>query len=192
MEDRIRGIFDESAEAVGQAGKRLAGRVSRAVELIVRCYDSGGGVLVFGNGGSAADAQHIVGELVGRLMFDRPALKAEALSTNTSSLTCLANDYDYASIFARQIEANGSAGDVAIGLSTSGNSPNVVAGLAKARQIGMATIALTGPGGGRCAALADVLLDVAGADSSPRIQEVHAVIYHVICQLVEAKIFGNG
>jgi len=191
MEELVRGLFAESAMIIGQAGQHLAGRILDAVELILSSYKSGGGVLVFGNGGSAADAQHIVGELVGRLMFDRPPLKAQALSTNTSSLTCLANDYNYESVFARQIEANGTDKDVAIALSTSGNSANVVAGLAKAREVGMRTIALTGPGGGKCAELAEVLLDVPQADTSPRIQEAHAVIYHVICQLVEEKAFGE-
>lgn len=192
MEYYISSVFDESAEVVRQAGRQLADRVAQAVELMVGCYRSGGGLLVFGNGGSAADAQHMVAELVGRLMFDRPPLKAEALSANTSSLTCLANDYSYDSVFARQIEANGLPADVAVAITTSGNSANVVAGLAKARQMGMKTIALTGPGGGKCAELADVLLDVRASHVPARIQEAHAVIYHVMCQLVEARIFGNG
>jgi len=192
LEYYISSVFDESAEVVRQAGRQLADRVAQAVELMVGCYRSGGGLLVFGNGGSAADAQHMVAELVGRLMFDRPPLKAEALSANTSSLTCLANDYSYDSVFARQIEANGLPADVAVAITTSGNSANVVAGLAKARQMGMKTIALTGPGGGKCAELADVLLDVRASHVPARIQEAHAVIYHVMCQLVEARIFGNG
>jgi len=191
MQEQVRTLFAESAAIIDQAGRRLSDRIVQAVQLIVACYESGGGVLVFGNGGSAADAQHIVGELVGRFMFDRPPLKAEALSTNTSSLTCLANDYDYESVFARQIEANGTDKDVAIGLSTSGNSANVVAALAKAREMRMKTIALTGHGGGKCAEFADVLLDVPQARTSPRIQEAHAVIYHVMCQLVEEKVFGE-
>ena len=192
MEHYISSVFDESAEVVRQAGRQLADRIAQAVELMVGCYRSGGGLLVFGNGGSAADAQHMVAELVGRLMFDRPPLKAEALSANTSSLTALANDYGYDSVFARQIEANGSPADVAVAITTSGNSANVVAGLTKARQMGMKTIALTGPGGGKCAELADVLLDVRASHVPARIQEAHAVIYHVMCQLVEARIFGNG
>lgn len=191
MEDKIRDLFAESADAVSQAAQHLTGRIGQAVELIVACYRDGGGVLIFGNGGSAADAQHIACELVGRLMFDRPALKAQALSTNTSSLTCLANDYDYESVFARQIEACGCDRDVAIGLSTSGNSANVVAGLARARELGLKTLAITGAGGGKCAELADVLLDVPSTTLSPRVQEAHVVIYHIICQLVEAEIFGD-
>lgn len=190
MNRSIESAFEQTASAIRQAGDELSGRIDQAVEIITECYRNGGGLLLFGNGGSAADAQHIACELVGRFMFDRPPLKAEALSTNTSSLTCIANDYDYHSIFARQVEANGTGRDVAVGLTTSGNSPNVVAALAKAREMGMKTIALTGHGGGQCAALADVLLD-APATLPPRIQEVHVVIYHVICEKVEAALFSD-
>ncbi len=190
MEDKIRDIFATARETIRQSGEDLTGKTRQAVDMIVECYKSGGGVLTFGNGGSAADAQHIACELVGRFMKVRPPLKAEAISTNTSSLTAIANDYDYETIFARQVEAQGSPGDVAIALSTSGNSANVIAALEKARQIGMKTIAFTGRGGGQCAALADVLLD-APADTSPRIQEAHAVIYHIICELVEAEMFPD-
>jgi D-sedoheptulose 7-phosphate isomerase len=190
MEYPIQRLFDESLSTIRLVREQLGDRIRQAADIIVASYRSGGGLLLFGNGGSA-DAQHIACEMVGRLMFDRPPLKAEALSTNTSSLTCLANDYDYESIFARQIEANGGERDVAVGLSTSGNSPNVVAGLAKGRQIGMKTIALTGEGGGKCAEFADVLLDVPGTNLSPRVQEAHMVIYHIICELVESAIFGE-
>lgn len=190
MEDPIRRLFDESLGTIRLAREQLGDRIRQAADIIVASYRSGGGLLLFGNGGSAADAQHIACEMVGRLMFDRPPLKAEALSTNTSSLTCIANDYDYDTLFARQVQANGTGRDVAMGLSTSGNSPNVVAALAKAREMGMKTIALTGHGGGKCAALADVLLD-APATLAPRIQEVHVVIYHVICEKVEAALFSD-
>jgi len=191
MKDRIESLFEESAEVVRLSLEHLCGRIAEAVEIIVAGYRSGGGLLIFGNGGSAADAQHIAGELVGRFLLDRPPLKAEALGANVSLLTCLANDYDFQSVFARQIAAAGSPRDVALGISTSGNSANVVAGLAAARRIGMKTIALTGRGGGRCAELADVLLDVP-ADSTPRIQEAHTVIYHAVCELVEAEMFAGA
>jgi len=191
MKDRIESLFEESAEVVRLSREHLCGRIAEAVEIIVAGYRSGGGLLIFGNGGSAADAQHIAGELVGRFLLDRPPLKAEALGANVSLLTCLANDYEYQCVFARQIEAAGSPRDVALGISTSGNSANVVAGLAAARRIGMKTIALTGRGGGRCAELADVLLDVP-ADSTPRIQEAHTVIYHAVCELVEAEMFAGA
>jgi D-sedoheptulose 7-phosphate isomerase len=182
--DHIRERFAQAAEAIREAGQRLAPRIARAAEIILEAYRAGGGVLLFGNGGSAADAQHIAGELVGRLLVERRPLRAEALTTDTSVLTALANDYGYEAVFARQIEAKGRPGDVAVALSTSGDSPNVATGLAKAREMSMKTIALTGRGGGRCAEHADVLLDVA-AETSPRIQEAHAVIYHTICELVE-------
>ena len=189
MEETIKDIFEDSLGTIRQAGEQLAPRIGEAVDIIVASYRRGGGLLVFGNGGSAADAQHIVCEMVGRFMFDRAPLKAEALSANTSSLTCVANDYDYESVFARQVEANGTDRDVAIGISTSGDSPTVVKALAKGREMGMKTIALTGEGGGQCAPYADILLDVPGTTLSPRVQEAHAVIYHTICQLVEAAIF---
>jgi D-sedoheptulose 7-phosphate isomerase len=179
--------FDESIKILAEARPSLAPKVTQAAALIVEAYRQGRGVFIFGNGGSAADAQHIAGELVGRFLKERRALKAEALSTNTSILTALGNDYGFETIFARQLEANASKGDVAIGLTTSGNSANVVAALAKARQMGLATIAFTGQGGGKCAALADVLVD-APSKETPRIQECHVVAYHVLCELVEAAL----
>ena len=191
MTDDIRGRFDESLAVLRGSRDRLAGRIAEAVALIVAAYRSGRGVLVFGNGGSAADAQHIAGELVGRFLKERRPLRAEALSANTSILTALANDYDFDIVFTRQIEASARPGDVAIGISTSGNARNVVAALAKARQLGCRTIALTGDGGGRCAELADVLLDVP-SKISPRIQESHVVIYHIICELVERAMADRG
>ena len=192
MQERIDNLFAESLDTIRSTQEHLGERIRQAAEIIIESYRSGGGLLLFGNGGSAADAQHIVCEMVGRLMFDRPPLKAEALSTNTSSLTCIANDYDYESIFARQIEAQGTDRDVAFALRTSGNSPNVVAALAKARQIGMKTIVLSGKGGGKCAEYADVLLDVPTTTLSPRVQEAHMVIYHIICDLVEEAMFGKS
>lgn len=193
MQDEIRRIFDESRCTTRQAEEHLAGRVQQAVEIIIECYRSGGGLLIFGNGGSAADAQHIACELVGRFFRDRPGLRAQALTADPVVVTSIANDYGFEAIFARQVEACGRKGDVAIGLSTSGNSPNVVAALAAARGRGLKTIAMTGEGGGRCAALADVLLDVP-CKCTPRVQEAHSVIYHIICQLVEAAAFegANG
>ena len=184
MTDEIRDRFDAAARTIQETGRVLAGDIARAVELIVRSYRSGGGVLLFGNGGSAADAQHVAGELVGRFLKERRALRAVALTADAAVLTSLANDYGYEVVFARQIEALGRAGDVAIGISTSGNSPNVLAGLAKARQLGLATIALTGAGGGACARFADVLLAVPETHT-PRVQQAQQVIYHVLCELIE-------
>ena len=184
MTDEIRDRFDAAARTIQDTGRAIAGDIARAVELILRSYRNGGGVLLFGNGGSAADAQHVAGELVGRFLKERRALRAVSLAADAAVLTSLANDYGYEAVFARQIGALGRAGDVAIGISTSGNSPNVVAGLAKARELGMATIALTGAGGGACAALADVLLAVPETHT-PAVQQAHQVIYHVLCEMVE-------
>ena len=184
MKETISKRFEESVTNLHRTREHLAEPLARAAEMIIDAYNNGGGVFLFGNGGSAADAQHIAGELVGRFLKERRALKAEALSTNTSVLTCLSNDYSYEIIFARQLEANARAGDVAVGLTTSGNSPNVVAGLAKAREMSMKTVAFTGAGGGKCAAVADVLLD-APCTHTPHVQEAHMVLYHLLCELVE-------
>ena len=190
MIELIRQRFAESISVTQAAGEQLAGRIAEAAELVVACYRAGGGVFLFGNGGSAADAQHIAGELVGRFLIERRPLRAEALSTNTSAVTAIGNDYDFESIFARQLSANARPGDVAIGLTTSGNSPNVLAALRAARQMHLKTIALTGAGGGQCAGLADVLLDVP-ATLTPRVQEAHVVVYHSLCELVELAIAAD-
>ncbi len=163
--------------------------VDQAAKLIIECYQNNGGVFVFGNGGSAADAQHIVGELNGRFLFDRPGLKAQALVGDAATMTCLSNDYGYDRIFSRQLQANAVAGDVAWGLSTSGNSPNVVKGLKQAKELGLKTVAITGMGGGRCAEYADVLIAIP-SDYTPHIQEVGMVIYHCICEIIECSMCG--
>jgi D-sedoheptulose 7-phosphate isomerase len=187
MRDDIRSRFDEHLSVVRLTEEHLAGRIERAVEVLTEALKAGGGVLIFGNGGSAADAQHFACELVGRFLRERPAMRAEALGPDSATLTSIANDYGYEQIFARQVLGKGRPGDVAVGLSTSGNSANVCAGLAAARQAGMKTIALTGSGGGQCAELADVLLDVPSRQT-PRIQEAHAVVYHIICEMVERQM----
>lgn len=187
MKNLIKARFEECALLIERSRKLLSPMLEQAVHVIIDCYRSGGGVFLFGNGGSAADAQHVAGELVGRFLQDRRALKAQALSTDTSVLTALANDYGYEYVFARQLEANARSNDVAIALTTSGNSPNVVAGLAKAREMGLTTIALTGMNGGQCAELADLLIDVP-SDHTPHVQEVHMLICHVICEFVERTL----
>lgn len=184
---RIAVRFTEAREALDRTADSLAGRLADAVGVVVAAYRQGGRVFLFGNGGSAADAQHIAGELVGRFLAERRPLPAEALSTDPSVLTALANDYGYDRVFARQIEAKARPGDVAVGLTTSGDSANVVAALAAARRLDVRTVAFTGPTGGRCAEHADVLLDVP-AETSPRIQEAHAVLYHILCEMVEAAV----
>jgi D-sedoheptulose 7-phosphate isomerase len=169
-------FFAERAERVLEVGRRMAASLK-----------SGGKVLVFGNGGSAADAQHLAGELVGRYLVDRRALPAIALTTDPSILTAVANDLGYDAVFRRQVEAHGRPGDVAIGISTSGRSRNVLAALECARANRLVTVGLTGAGGGPLAALADHLIDVPSSDT-PRIHEVHGLVVHLLCQIVEDEL----
>ncbi len=159
----------------------------RAVEVIGEALANGQALLVFGNGGSAADAQHFAAEFVGRFARDRRAVPALALTTDTSALTAIANDYGFERVFARQIEAFGAPGDVAVAISTSGTSPNVVEGLKMAAERGMTTVALTGRDGGEVGALADIHLNVPH-EVTARVQEAHIVLLHVICELVEAGL----
>jgi len=189
MRDIIARRFAEAADVLSATREHLAQPLEQAARLVADCLRAGQAVFTLGNGGSAADAQHIAGELVGRFLVDRPPLRAEALSTDTSVLTAVANDYGYENVFARQLAGKARRGDVVIALSTSGDSPNVLAALKQARQMGCRTIAFTGRGGGQCAGLADVLLDVP-ATLSPRIQEAHALMYHILCELVEAELAG--
>ena len=177
----------EAAQALG--GADLTGRVARAAAAIVACYRADGRTLWLGNGGSAAQADHLAAELVGRYLRDRPPLSAIALSVNASAVTALGNDYGYETSFARQVEAHARPGDVVVGLTTSGSSPNVVAALRCARERGGVTIALTGGAGGAVAEVADHLLAVP-SDQTPRIQEGHLVIGHTLCELVERALFG--
>jgi D-sedoheptulose 7-phosphate isomerase len=161
--------------------------IQQAVAVILDAFRTGRKLLVFGNGGSSADAQHFTAEFVGRFVAERRALPAIALTTNQAILTAWSNDYSFDDIFARQIDALGSPGDVAFGISTSGRSPNVVNALSRARDRGLKTIGLTGAGGGAMAPLCDVLLAVPLKETA-RIQEVHLVTYHAICAAVEAGI----
>jgi D-sedoheptulose 7-phosphate isomerase len=158
---------------------------------LVAAYRNGRTMLLFGNGGSAADAQHIAAEFLGRFYIERPAVAAHALTVNTSALTAIANDYSFEMVFARQVEALGQPGDVAVGISTSGNAANVVAGLRAARGRGMVTVALTGARGGQARAQADHWVGVP-SDDTPRVQESHIMIGHIWSALVEAALFGDG
>jgi D-sedoheptulose 7-phosphate isomerase len=158
---------------------------------IVAAYRAGGKVVLCGNGGSAADAQHIAAEMVGRFLLERAPLPAIALSTNTSSVTAIANDYAFADVFRRQVEAFVSAGDVLVGISTSGNSENVIVACDAARRRGAVTVGLTGEGGGRLADVVDRCLRIP-TRSIPRIQEGHIAIGHILCEIVEAELFGAG
>ena len=155
---------------------------------LVDSFDQGNKVLLFGNGGSAADAQHIAAEFVGRFAFNRPALPALALSVNTSCVTAIGNDYGFDLVFSRQVEALARSGDFAIGISTSGNSENVLQGLSVARKIGLTTVALTGCTGGKLKDAADYCI-CAPSNETPRIQECHILIGHIISELVEETIF---
>jgi D-sedoheptulose 7-phosphate isomerase len=160
------------------------------VQLLIDAYRQGRKVLLFGNGGSAAQAQHIVAELVNRMVLDRRALPAIALNTDSSIITCVANDLDYSQIFSRQIEALGTSGDVAWGLSTSGNSPNVLLAIGTARKMGLKTIGFTGLKGKKLASVVDYCLMVP-SEFTPRIQEVHITVGHIICELLERELFGK-
>ena len=185
----LRALFDATAANLRAVPDDYLEAIHRAIELVTQSLGGGGKLLVFGNGGSSADAQHIAAELVGRFAKERAALPAIALATNEAILTAWSNDHAFEGVFARQIEALGRKGDIAWGISTSGNSPNVVTALACARARGLITLGLTGDGGGRLAGHCDVLLAVPLSDT-PRIQELHVVTYHAICAAVETRLFG--
>lgn len=160
------------------------------VDWVISCFAKGGKLMLFGNGGSAADAQHLAAEFVNRFLLDRRPLPALALTTDTSILTSVGNDFSYDDIFAKQIMALGKAEDIALGISTSGNSPNVINGFAEARRLGIKTVALTGGSGGRIADNVDLVLNVPSSHT-PHIQETHLWIEHMICWLVDENMFGE-
>lgn len=162
--------------------------VNASVNDIVSAYKTGAKVLWCGNGGSAADAQHLAAELSGRFYYDRPPLFSDALHVNTSYITAVANDYSYDIIYSRLVEAMGKKGDVLIGLSTSGNSANVIKALEKARQMGIVTVGFTGQTGGKMKDLCDHLINIPSTDT-PRIQECHMLLGHTICEMVEMQVF---
>jgi D-sedoheptulose 7-phosphate isomerase len=168
--------------------KNQTANIEKAAQTIIASLKKGSKLLIFGNGGSAADSQHMAAELVGRFKMERKALPAIALTANTSSLTAIANDYGYDFVFSRQIEALGAKGDVALGISTSGNSKNVIEGFRKARSLGLVTIALGGGDGGRMKAEADISIIVETKDT-PRVQESHIMIVHIIAELIENGLF---
>jgi D-sedoheptulose 7-phosphate isomerase len=184
--DRIRAIWNEHLE-VAKALPDLAQTVSKAVEIIASSPAAGGQLLVAGNGGSAADAQHIVAELTGRFLRDRRPLRALALHANTSSLTAIGNDYGYEHVFARELSAHARPGDVLLAISTSGNSQNIIRAIEAARQKKVAVIGLTGESGGQIQTACDLCLCVP-SKSTPRIQEMHILIGHTICEFLEEKL----
>jgi D-sedoheptulose 7-phosphate isomerase len=186
--DRLRAHFEESARVKRAFAAEGAEAMARAAALVIEAFRAGGKVLLFGNGGSAADAQHVADEWTGRFKRERPPLPALALTANTSDLTAIGNDYGFEHVFARLVTAHGKAGDVALALSTSGNSPNVLAAVAEARRLGLVTIGLTGKGGGKLAAAVDVAL-VVPSDATERIQESHMTFLHALCEMVDEALF---
>ena len=186
----IKEIFRESADIkIAMASDEIfIKQMEGAIKTITSCYHNNGAVYFCGNGGSAADAQHLAAELSGRFYFDRPPLAAEALHVNTSYLTAVANDYSYNEIYARMIKGIGRKGDVLIGISTSGNSENILRAFEQAKSKGMTIIAFTGASGGKMKDNADFLFNVPSTDT-PRIQEAHILIGHTLCQYVESNMF---
>lgn len=181
----IQSKLTDSIRTKEQVRETLIPVVSRAAALLIEALEAGQKVLLCGNGGSAADSQHIAAELVGKLAVQRRALPAISLTTDTSNLTALGNDFGYELIFQRQVEALGRRGDVVIGISTSGNSPNVLAAVRTARALGLKTLGLTGCGGGALAGLVDCAV-VVPSTNTQRIQEAHITIAHILCELIEA------
>jgi D-sedoheptulose 7-phosphate isomerase len=188
--ETVSAVLQESANVKLQLAREQAGSIAAVIEAVVMALARGRTILFFGNGGSAADSQHLAAELVGRFTLERRALPAMALTTDTSILTSIGNDYGFDRIFIRQVQALGRPGDVAIGLSTSGNSPNVLLAMDAAREQGMITVALTGQSGGRLAERVHFCLRVPSSDTA-RIQESHITIGHLICQGVDEAL-GTG
>ncbi|BFU92201.1 MAG: Phosphoheptose isomerase [Nitrospira sp.] len=183
--------FADSARIKQQFAHDHADRIVQVATLIAKAFHNGNKVLLFGNGGSSTDAAHIAAEFVGRYKRERVPLPAIALATDIAAITCIANDYGYEELFARQVRAHGRPGDIAIGISTSGNSPNVLKGVEAARDCGLTTIAWTGAGGGKLAGLVDYPFIVPSTVTS-RIQESHITLGHVLCELVEDHLLGKA
>jgi D-sedoheptulose 7-phosphate isomerase len=189
MKEKIQKLIKESIETKKSLLKDgIIENIEKAARAIIESLKAGGKILVFGNGGSAADSQHIVAELVGRFKKERKALAAIALTTNTSILTAIGNDYGYDVTFSRQVEALGRRGDVALGISTSGNSKNVIEAIRASRKFRISTIGLLGGNGGKLKRECDISIVVASKDT-PRIQESHSLIGHILCELIEDELF---
>jgi|SRR5512145_1875570 len=188
MKDHIVKIFRESSRVKEAFINDNLGKLANVIDVVTAALKAGNKIMIFGNGGSAADAQHIAAEFVNRFIIERPPLPAIALTTDSSILTSIGNDYDFSEIFAKQIRALGQEGDIAWGISTSGNSPNVLKALETAKKMGLVTLAFTGKDGGAIARMADHVLNVA-SPSTARIQETHITAGHAICELVDIKLF---
>jgi D-sedoheptulose 7-phosphate isomerase len=191
MKDVIIQAFEESIRVKQAFLRDNLDALIGAIDVVVAALKRGNKLLIFGNGGSAADAQHIAAEFTNRFLIDRPPLAALALTTDTSALTAIANDYDYNQVFAKQLRALGKAGDAALAISTSGNSANILAALEVCRELQITTIGLTGGEGGKMAPLVDFLLRASEGKNSPRIQETHILVGHVICDIVDRKLFSK-
>ncbi len=193
MKSRINKCIKSSVESYTRVLQDdiLQERIQKIVIKSIAAFKDNKKMLLCGNGGSASDAQHIAAELSGRFYADRPPLYAEALHGNSSYMTAVANDYGYEATYARMVEAVGRKGDVLLGISTSGNSPNVVRAMQKAKELGMLTVGLTGKDGGKMKDICDIMICVPSVDT-PRIQEAHILIGHVICQLIEEEMFPNA
>lgn len=190
MKEAIVRAFEESIQAKKAFLKENLDNLLKAIELIAQAFLRGNKLLIFGNGGSAADAQHIAAEFVNRFRIERPPLPALALTTDTSAITSIANDYDYKEIFAKQIKALGKEGDIALAISTSGNAANVLAAIEACKKLKITTIGLTGGDGGKMARKVDCLLCVSAGKNTARIQETHILAGHVICELVDQRLFS--
>ncbi len=188
MENIILKRFKESGEVKTRFLKENLPKLLDTIKLISYGFEAGNKLFFFGNGGSAADAQHLAAEFVNRYVMDRPPLPAIALTTDTSILTSISNDFSFDEIFAKQLKALGREGDVAIGISTSGNSPNMIKAFEVAKEMRMKTVALTGNDGGALARMADISL-IVPSTSTPRIQEVHILVGHILCEMVEHSLF---
>lgn len=189
MDDKIKNLFADSIRTKELFISQYSQLIKEVSELIISAFRNGNKLLLMGNGGSSSDASHIAGEFVNRFQKDRPPLPAIALNTDMAVITSIGNDYGYNLVFSRQVEALSKKGDIVIAISTSGNSPNVLAAVEAAKNLGIITIGLTGGGGGRLASLADYAF-VVPSQSTPRIQEVHITLGHVICKVVEDALFG--
>ena len=191
MKNKIKSHFEAHQATIAGVQSDLLPHIELCVNTLIKTLNDGGKILTMGNGGSAADAQHLAAEFVGRFLLERKALPAIALTTDTSILTSVGNDFGFDEVFKRQIEALAESGDVVIGISTSGNSENVEKAMRAAREKGCRTIGLLGRDGGRLAALCDVELTVPAQDT-PHIQEAHLVIIHILCALVEQALFASS
>ena len=189
IKDQIRKSYETKKDIYNN--DELINKIEDVAKKCVALYKTDKKTILAGNGGSAADAQHIAAELVGRYGFDRPSIPSLALTTDTSNLTAIGNDYGYDQVFSRQLDGMGQSGDIFIGISTSGNSKNIINAFEVAKKKNILSVALVGKDGGEMAKMADIAL-VVPSDSTPRIQESHILIGHIICDIIEKEIFGDG